>query len=72
MPLRPRPLLTLLTLHRQDETIAYYAGYEEEEVEPVVRLMVDYLARPVIHEAFFKKYAGKKFLKGEFFPVHDA
>jgi G2/mitotic-specific cyclin 1/2 len=27
-------------------------------------LMVDYMARPVIHEAFFKKYAGKKFLKG--------
>lgn len=25
--------------------------------------MVDYLARPVIHEAFFKKYASKKFLK---------
>ena len=26
--------------------------------------MVDYLAQPVIHEAFFKKYASKKFLKG--------
>jgi hypothetical protein len=25
--------------------------------------MVDYLARPLIHEAFFKKYACKKFLK---------
>jgi hypothetical protein len=25
--------------------------------------MVDYLARPVIHEAFFKKYASKKFMK---------
>ncbi|KDN68680.1 putative cyclin domain-containing protein [Colletotrichum sublineola] len=33
------------------------------EIEPVVRLMVDYLARPVVHEAFFKKYASKKFLK---------
>ena len=27
--------------------------------------MIDYLARPVIHEAFFKKYASKKFLKGK-------
>ena len=27
--------------------------------------MVDYLARPVVHEAFFKKYASKKFLKGK-------
>uniref|UniRef100_A0A8H7NCP6 Cyclin N-terminal domain-containing protein n=1 Tax=Bionectria ochroleuca TaxID=29856 RepID=A0A8H7NCP6_BIOOC len=46
-----------------DETLAYYAGYTEMEVEPVVHLMVDYLARPVCHEAFFKKYASKKFLK---------
>jgi G2/mitotic-specific cyclin 2 len=44
--------------------LAYYAGYTEDEVEPVVHLMVDYLARPVCHEAFFKKYASKKFLKG--------
>ena len=27
--------------------------------------MVDYLRRPVAHEAFFKKYASKKFLKGK-------
>ena len=28
--------------------------------------MVDYLARPdITHEAFFKKYASKKFLKGK-------
>jgi G2/mitotic-specific cyclin 2 len=26
--------------------------------------MLDYLHRPVGHEAFFKKYASKKFLKG--------
>jgi hypothetical protein len=43
--------------------LAYYAGYTEEELDPVVQLMVDYLARPVVHEAFFKKYASKKFLK---------
>ncbi|POR31621.1 G2/mitotic-specific cyclin-B [Tolypocladium paradoxum] len=46
-----------------DKTLTYYAGYSEEEIEPVVELMVDYLARPVVHEAFFKKYANKKFLK---------
>ncbi|KAF5018590.1 hypothetical protein F66182_9419 [Fusarium sp. NRRL 66182] len=46
-----------------DETLSYYAGYTEDEIEPVVHLMVDYLARPVVHEAFFKKYASKKFLK---------
>lgn len=53
---------------RQDETLEYYAGYTEEEIEPVVILMVDYMARPVIHEAFFKKYASKKFLKGMLCP----
>lgn len=46
-----------------DKTLAHYSTYTEEEVEPVVHLMVDYLARPVVHEAFFKKYASKKFLK---------
>ncbi|KAF1989358.1 A/B/D/E cyclin [Aulographum hederae CBS 113979] len=44
-------------------TIAYYAGYTEEEIQPVFDLMVDYLHGPVVHEAFFKKYASKKFLK---------
>jgi len=48
----------------QDATIEYYAGYSEEEIEPVFHLMIDYLARPIVHEAFVKKYAGKKFLKG--------
>ena len=28
--------------------------------------MVDYLARPTVHEAFFKKYASKKFIKGAY------
>ncbi|KUI65744.1 G2/mitotic-specific cyclin-B [Cytospora mali] len=46
-----------------DLTLSFYAGYTEEEIEPVLHLMVDYLARPVVHEAFFKKYASKKFLK---------
>jgi hypothetical protein len=27
--------------------------------------MIDYLSGPVVHEAFFKKYASKKFLKGK-------
>jgi len=48
-----------------DETLSFYAGYTEVEIEPVVNLMVDYLARPIVHDAFFKKYASKKFLKGK-------
>jgi hypothetical protein len=48
-----------------DSILTHYSGYSEEEIEPVFKLMVDYLARPVVHEAFFKKYASKKFLKGK-------
>ncbi|OCK77865.1 A/B/D/E cyclin [Lepidopterella palustris CBS 459.81] len=46
-----------------DATLAHYAGYSEEEIQPVLQLMIDYLSGPVLHEAFFKKYASKKFLK---------
>ncbi|KAF2433919.1 G2/M-specific cyclin NimE [Tothia fuscella] len=46
-----------------DPTLAHYAGYTEEEIQPVFLLMVDYLYGPVQHDAFFKKYASKKFLK---------
>ncbi|CAK7275041.1 G2/mitotic-specific cyclin [Sporothrix epigloea] len=46
-----------------DATLSFYAGYTEDDIEPVAILMVDYLARPSTHEAFFKKYASKKYLK---------
>jgi G2/mitotic-specific cyclin 1/2 len=51
-----------------DATLTKYAGYTEQELKPVFKLMVEYLASPVQHEAFFRKYASKKFLKGECFP----
>lgn len=46
-----------------DATLVHYSGYAEDEIKPVFKLMVDYLRRPVTHEAFFRKYASKKFLK---------
>ncbi|TKX23963.1 G2/mitotic-specific cyclin-B [Elsinoe australis] len=46
-----------------DATLAKYAGYTEQDIEPVFQLMVDYLQAPVVHDAFFRKYASKKFLK---------
>lgn len=59
-----------------DATLAYYAGYTERDIQPVFKLMVDYLHGPVVHEAFFRKYASKKFLKGECrpskFPSHSS
>ena len=52
-----------LTNHLQDATLTKFAGYSEEEILPVFDLMIDYLQAPVAHEALFKKYASKKFLK---------
>jgi len=49
-----------------DATLSKYAGYTEHEIQPVFKLMVDYLHGPVQHDAFFRKYASKKFLKGKF------
>ena len=51
-----------------DATLAKYAGYTEQEIQPVFKLMVEYLAAPVAHDAFFRKYASKKFLKGKYYP----
>ena len=49
-----------------DSTLSKYAGYTEHEIQPVFKLMVDYLHAPVQHDAFYRKYASKKFLKGMF------
>lgn len=49
-----------------DMTLTKFAGYSEEEIMPVFDIMVDFLQAPVAHEALFKKYASKKFLKGMF------
>jgi hypothetical protein len=44
--------------------LVHYSGYSSTEIRPVVRLMIDYLARKeILHDAFFKKYAAKKYMK---------
>ena len=48
-----------------DLTLAKFSGYTEDEILPIFDTMVDFLQAPVAHEAFFKKYASKKFLKGK-------
>ncbi|KAK9476420.1 cyclin-like protein [Lipomyces japonicus] len=47
-----------------DRNLVHYSGgYEVDKIMPVCNLMVDYLIKPVVHDAFFKKYASKRFLK---------
>ncbi|KAH3664383.1 hypothetical protein WICMUC_005768 [Wickerhamomyces mucosus] len=44
--------------------LIYYSGeIFEDEILPVVQLILNYLVGPVKHEEFFKKYAARKFLK---------
>ncbi|KAJ1985223.1 G2/mitotic-specific cyclin [Dimargaris verticillata] len=50
-----------------DANLIHYSGYSESELMPCVDLMIDYIAAPVRHESFFKKYASKKFFKVSIF-----
>lgn len=51
----------------KDSNLIHYSGYEEEDLLPLENLMIEYLSRQVKHEAFFKKYAAKKFMKASIF-----
>lgn len=53
----------------KNATLAAYSGYIEDEIQPVFHLLMEYLTEKVAHEAFFRKYASKKFMKGEIFPM---
>ncbi|KAI8838242.1 cyclin-like protein [Chytriomyces cf. hyalinus JEL632] len=50
-----------------DSNLAFYSGYSEVEIQPVCDMMLEYLNKPCKHEAFFKKYASKKFMKASVF-----
>ena len=48
-----------------NDILVHYSGYLDEDTLPVMELMVDYLRNPVVHHAFYRKYAHKKFLRGK-------
>ena len=60
----PRSINILIADNSQSATLTAYAGYNEDQIQPVFLLMMEYLTQPVAHEAFFRKYASKKFMKG--------
>ena len=49
-----------------DDILTHYSGYAEDEIMPVVETMIQYLRDPVVHNAFYRKYAHKKFLRGTY------
>jgi hypothetical protein len=47
----------------QNANLAHYSGYSESMIIPTANLMLNYILRPIKHESFFKKYAGRRYLK---------
>ena len=43
--------------------LAHYSSYAESSLLPTANLMLNYILKPVRHESFHRKYAGKRFLK---------
>jgi len=50
-----------------DANLVHYSGYKETQLRKWAELMLDYLAQEPIHDAFYKKYASKKFMKASIF-----
>ncbi|KAJ2964145.1 hypothetical protein NQZ79_g1003 [Umbelopsis isabellina] len=50
-----------------DANLVHYSGYKETQLRKWAELMLDYLAQEPAHDAFFKKYASKKFMKASIF-----
>ncbi|KAH3664384.1 hypothetical protein WICMUC_005769 [Wickerhamomyces mucosus] len=47
-----------------DGTLIHYSGgYEKKDLKEIVSMLLNYLIEPIVHEEFFKKYAGKKYMK---------
>jgi len=57
--------LARLVLDQPDWTpnLRHYSSYPESALLPTASLIINYLLKPMQHEAFYKKYASKKFLK---------
>ncbi|AOW01731.1 YALI0B15180p [Yarrowia lipolytica CLIB122] len=54
----------MLARSQWTNNLVYYSGgYTQKDIAPVCRKIFQFLIGPVEHEAFFKKYATKKFLK---------
>lgn len=43
--------------------IHYSGGYSKENITPLVKMMMEYLEHPVIHDEFYKKYSTRRFCK---------
>ncbi|KAF9445675.1 hypothetical protein P691DRAFT_795336 [Macrolepiota fuliginosa MF-IS2] len=47
--------------------LAHYSGYSESALVPTANLMLNYVLKPIRHESFHKKYAGKRYYKSSIY-----
>ncbi|KAL1732239.1 cyclin-like protein [Schizophyllum commune] len=52
-----------LGLEKWTANLAHYSSYPESALVPTACLMINYIIKPIRHESFYKKYAGKRFFK---------
>ncbi|KAI9568653.1 cyclin-like protein [Boletus coccyginus] len=53
----------ILGNYQWSANLAHYSSYAESSLLPTANLMLNYILKPVRHESFHRKYAGKRFLK---------
>jgi hypothetical protein len=57
----------MLVTGEWDMNLSHYSSYSEDELLPVVELMVDYLSKPLQFESIYNKYCTKRFMKSAIF-----
>lgn len=57
-----RPFLNY-SFSLQTANLAHYSSYKESALIPTANLMLNYILKPIRHESFHKKYAGKRYYK---------
>ncbi|KAF8126159.1 cyclin-like protein [Boletus edulis] len=53
----------ILGNYKWSANLAHYSSYAESSLLPTANLMLNYILKPIRHESFHRKYAGKRFLK---------
>ncbi|KDR72521.1 hypothetical protein GALMADRAFT_228812 [Galerina marginata CBS 339.88] len=52
-----------LGMEQWTPNLAHYSSYRESQLIPTANLMLNYILKPIRHESFHKKYAGKRYYK---------
>ncbi|KAF9003393.1 cyclin-like protein [Cyathus striatus] len=52
-----------LDMEQWTPNLAHYSSYPESALIPTANLMLNYILKPIRHDSFHKKYAGKRYFK---------